>query len=356
MSYRSRLDYHRNAQAPEKAKKKPFFSSKHDTRGADEKGKFFVQRLATSEIDERLGTNDERMARNKGDKLRQGDAGSSRGGVPDVQRELAIKPLNPDAAEPELTPQQIHKAIIYNNNRYGPKSIQLIQGIVDATGTGIMDEETVRKIAHYQAKFNLKVDGMAGPNTFGQLTDELGAAGASQDSCLNSFLVNVTPLQLTRLERGFVKIQGNTSVEIRFDPHCDCSRFQYRQFVGGDVTENGVNINDSFDHLPPDHRLPGLGNFIQDGDTDLPANGPYGHRGLQPNLGDVLDEYTDADGTTLNMASGCRYRSTDFVGFKHRQSVAGDHYIFDMRFFGVILMDGKVIEKKFWAFRGDITV
>jgi hypothetical protein len=356
MSYRSRLDYHRNTQTPEKAKKKPFFSSKHDTRGTDEKQKFFVQRLATSEIDERLGTNDERIARNKGDKLRQGDYGGTRGGGPEVQRDLAIAPLNPDAADPELTPQQIHTAIIYNNNRYGSKSIREMQNIVGATVNGVMDEETVRSIAHYQAQYNLTPDGMAGPDTFGQLTDELGAAGASQDTFINSFLVSVTPLELTRLDPGFVRIQGSTSVEIRFDPHCDCSRFQYRQWIGGDVKENGVSINDSFNHLPPDHRLPGLGNFVQDGDTDLPANGPYGHRGLQPNLGDALDEYTDADGITLNMASGCRYRNTDVVGFNRRASVAGDHYNFDMRFFGVILMDGKVIEKKFWAFRGDITI
>jgi outer membrane protein OmpA-like peptidoglycan-associated protein len=111
MSYRSRLYNHRNAQSPEGAKKKPFFSKLHENNDVKDKKAFFqaklsvnspddqheqeadrmassivnnksskkaehpkrvgsIQRLATSAEDEKLGTNDARMERDKEDKLK----------------------------------------------------------------------------------------------------------------------------------------------------------------------------------------------------------------------------------------------------------------------------------------------
>ena len=111
MSYRSRLYNHRNAQSPEGTKKNPFFSKQHESNDAKEKKVFFqakhevnspddqyeqeadhvanavvnnksnkkakqgkpissIQRLATSTEDEKLGTNDARMERDKEDKLK----------------------------------------------------------------------------------------------------------------------------------------------------------------------------------------------------------------------------------------------------------------------------------------------
>jgi uncharacterized protein DUF4157 len=111
MSYRSRLYHHRNSQSPETENKKPFFAKQHESNDAKKKNAFFqaklsvnepgdqyeheadsaanavvnnrsakpvvkqkqissVQRLATSMEDEKLGTNDARMERDKEDKVK----------------------------------------------------------------------------------------------------------------------------------------------------------------------------------------------------------------------------------------------------------------------------------------------
>lgn len=384
MSYRSRLFNHRNAQPPDGDKqKKPFFPSKHGAGVAeDKKKKFFqsgpagaapaeqgpgaipnIQRLATSGIDEQKGTNEEKEARNKGDKLRQEDAGPGGGaqavaalpeGKKKIQRDLAIPPTNPDFVDPQLPAQQIRNAILFNNDRYSADSIQLIQNIVGATVNGVMDEDTVRLIAHYQGQNGLTPDGMIGPNTFPQLTDELAAEGASPDTCLTSFLVSVrSPMELhPGAGVNQVNIFGHFDIEIRFDPHCDCSRFEYRQFIGGDVTLNGANINNQFN--VPGGGLPGLGNFVEDGNTTLAGNGRFGHRNLPPNQ-QALNQYADADGT-LDMANGCIYTSFDEPGVTNAPGNSGDHYVFDIRFFGDIRKDGTMVERKFWAVREDIII
>jgi hypothetical protein len=360
MSYRSRLYNHRNAQTPAGGKKKPFFSSKHGAGASDDKKKFFhaggggtpqVQRLATSPIDEAVGTTEEKQARNKGDKLRDKPTGVGAGVI---QRDLAIAPANPNAVDTTLTPQQIRNAIIFNNDRFGKDSVSLIQNTVGGPVTGVMDEETVRLIAHYQAQNNLKADGMAGPNTFGQLTDELAAEGTSSDTCLTSFNVGVvTPMQLhPGAGANQVNIFGHFDVDILFDPHCDCSRFQYRQFIGGDVTLNGRNINNQFS--VPGGGLPGLGNFVEDGNTTLAGNGRFGHRNLPPNQ-QATNEYTDADGTQ-NMAGGCRFHSFDEPGVTDAPGNPGDTYVFDFRFFGDIIRDGKMVERKFWSVRETVII
>ncbi|HVS95055.1 MAG TPA: peptidoglycan-binding domain-containing protein [Puia sp.] len=374
MTYRTRIYNHRNAQSPEgEKKKKPFFSSRLDGAAADEKQKFFhtaagdasrppqLQRLATSAIDERAGTNEEKEARNKGDKLRQEESAGGGRTVPTllrvrprVQRDLAIAP-DVGVADPVLTKKEIHDAILYNNNRYTEPSIRLIQDIVGGPKDGVMSEQTVRLIALYQAQNHLKADGMAGPDTFGQLSSELGAENVSPDTCLNSILVRVTPPQLSIVAPGRVRIKGSFAVEVRFDPHCDCSRFQYRQWISGDVTRNGSNVNHWISHLPGG-RLPGMGNWIEDGDNTLPANGPYGHRNLQPNLGGVLDQYVGLDGTTPDLKKGCIYQNNDSAGVDNGAGVHGDHFVLDMRFMGEIRRDGKPIEKRFWAIRGNFNV
>src|SRR5579859_61044 len=360
MSYRSRLYNHRNAQSPETGKKKPFFAKQHGA--SDDKGKFFqkkpaanapddkqekephgmaasfVQRLATSAEDEKLSTNDARMERDKEDKVKAvHGAGLA---PPGIQRDLAIEPANPDVAEPELTAGQIRTAIIFNRDRYSTQSIRLIQNIVGGPITGIMDEQTVRLIALYQAQNNLTPDGMAGPDTFGQLTSELTAEGAPDDTCLTMFNVAVTsPMELHAAGPNLANIFGHFEVSIQFSPHCDCSQFEYRQFIGGQVTLNGTVINANFS--VPGGGLPGLGNFVQDGNTTLPNNGRYGHRKLPANQG-LVNQYTDPDGT-VNMANGCVFNSLDEPGVVGAPANPGDVYVFDIRFFGDILRNGKPI-------------
>jgi hypothetical protein len=380
MSYRSRLYNHRNAQSPEGGKKKPFFSSKHGAGAAatDDKKKFFhaggagapqVQRLATSPIDEKMGTTEEKQARNKGDKLRLGHGEGRGGGVPDapmagdrnkVQRDLALEPGNAAAAEPKLTREQIHDAILFNNARYGPNSVREIQKIVGAPVTGVMNKETVDRVAYYQSLYHLVADGKAGVDTFGQLTDEMTAEKKSPEHCITYFLVTVADELETHpapARNGVdqARIFGKFDVEIRFDPHCDCSQLEYRQYISGDAFQNNQNINRFFTSVPGGH-LPGAGNWRWDGDRNLNNNGHYGVRGAAANQGGVTDEYTDATGAPD--AAGCNYRASDDPGLRSVDVARGDRFVFDIRFHGEIIRksDKKVMEDKFWAVRGEARI
>jgi len=272
-----------------------------------------------------------------------------------IQRDLAIEPAHPEAAEPQLTAQEIRDAITFNTSRYNQDNITLIQNIVGGPVTGILTEETIRLIALYQAQNGLNPDGKVGPRTFDQLTAELGAENASPDTCLTMFHVGlVTPMELHAAGPNLANIFGHFNVDIRFSPHCDCSRFQYRQFISGLVTYNGANINNQFGTIPGGAALPAISNWVEDGNTNLPNNGRYGHRNHLANQG-VLNQYTDANGG-IDMQNGCRYQSFDEPGVIGAPANAGDVYVFDFRFFGDIRKDGRMIERKFWAVRETVTI
>lgn len=276
-------------------------------------------------------------------------------GKEQVQRDLAIEPPLPDVEEPVLTPKQVRNAKIYNKDRYGEKSTLLIQDVVGASATGEFDDDTIRLIALYQAQNGLTTDGAAGPVTFNQMTAELEAEGVSDDTCLSMFRVGLrTPMEIhAGAVANTANIFGHFDVEIRFSPHCDCSKFEYRQFISGQVTLNGASINNQFS-IPPGNVLPATGSFIEDGNTTLPNNGRYGHRNLPPNQG-VPNRYVDASGN-VDMANGCTFFSFDEPGVVGGPANTGDTYVFDFRFFGDIHKGGKMIERKFWAVRESITI
>ncbi|MCB0573402.1 MAG: DUF4157 domain-containing protein [Saprospiraceae bacterium] len=280
------------------------------------------------------------------------------GGKDNVQCDLAIEPPNPSAS-PTLTPVQIQKAIVYNRRRYKEVSVRLIQDIVGATIDGDIGEETVQLIAIYQAQNNLAPDGMAGPLTFDALTAEMAAEGTSPDTCLNMFKVSVrAPMDFffagtSPSGTPLVDIFGHFDVEIMFSPHCNCSEFEYRQFISGSVTYNGTNVNHMFSTIPGG-TLPTIGNWIQDGNTSLPNNGRYGHRNLPPNRV-IPNRYLDVDGN-IDMANGCTFKSADEPGLFGAAANSGDTYMFDIRFFGDIRRNGKMVERKFWAVRETIVI
>ena len=138
MSYLSRLYYHRNAQSVE-GKEKPFFSKKEQSGEKQKKNNFFqaklsvnepgdkyeheadnvakavvnnktakpvvqqkeissVQRLATSLEDEKLGTNDRRMERDKEDKLKEP---VQRAASPEKEKDKAIQKTDAPKKEEE---------------------------------------------------------------------------------------------------------------------------------------------------------------------------------------------------------------------------------------------------------------
>jgi peptidoglycan hydrolase-like protein with peptidoglycan-binding domain len=281
--------------------------------------------------------------------VQQGAAGEK------IQRDLAIEPSNPLAEVQDFTDKQIRDAILFNNERYNESSIRLIQDIVGATVTGVMDEATIPLIALFQAQNGLTPDGKVGPNTFNQMTAELGAEGVSDDTCLNMFLVGVrSPMEIHAAALpNTANIFGHFDVEIRFSPHCDCSKFEYRQFISGNVTLNGININNQFS-IPPGNVLPVTGNFIEDGNTNLNNNGRYGHRVPGDNRG-PLNQYLDAAGNP-DMLNGCTFHSFDEPGVTGAPANTGDTYVFDFRFFGDIRKNGTMVERKFWSVRETIVI
>ena len=270
-----------------------------------------------------------------------------------IQRDLAVNPIVPGAAVPVLTPQQIRSATIFNNERYDAENITLIQDIVGGPVTGVLTDETLNLIALYQAQNGLTPDGMAGTQTFDLLTAELTAGNNSPDTCLTMFHVGlVTPMDIRAAGINRANIFGHFDVEIQFSPHCDCSRFQYRQFICGTVTYNGVNINNVFSI--PGGALPAISNWVEDGNTTLPNNGRYGHRNHAANNG-LPNQYTDANGA-VDMQHGCKFKSTDEPGVTSSLANSGDVYVFDLRFFGDIRKDGQMIQRKFWSVRETITI
>jgi peptidoglycan hydrolase-like protein with peptidoglycan-binding domain len=395
MSYKSRVARERNPHTNEDAKEKPFFSKAKSPKETRANTAFFqaskadaVQRLSTPQDEEEVSTNDARMkndklvqragisspekekeknqgaAKEEEDKSSNNKKPGSGATAPEVlsntlsgsiQRDLAIEPSNPDAQPQDLTAAQIREAIQFNNARYSTDSIRIIQDVVGATVTGTMDEETINLVVLYQAQNDLTADGKIGPITFNQMTDELAAEGVSDDTCLTSFFVGVrTPMEIhAAAAPNTANIFGHFNVDIQFSPHCNCADFVYRQFISGNVTLNGVNINNQFS-IPPGNVLPATGNFVEDGNTTMPNNGRYGHRVAGDNRG-PLNQYLDASGN-VDMLNGCRFRSFDEPGVVGAPANTGDTYVFDFRFIGEIRRRGQMVERKFWSVRETIVI
>ena len=94
-----------------------------------------------------------------------------------MQRDLALEPTVVSNEEPELTADQIRRAINYNPASYDAESTRQIQDLVGAEQTGTFDEATVRAVARIQRDFDLKADGKVGQDTYDLLIRELQAEG-----------------------------------------------------------------------------------------------------------------------------------------------------------------------------------
>lgn len=274
-----------------------------------------------------------------------------------IQRDLALTPPNPDVAEPVLSDAEIRDAIDFNNRRYRSDVIRLIQDVVGAGVTGTMDEDTVMLIALIQAQFNLAdVDGKAGPDTFDLLVRELSAESAPTDTCMTMFRIRGprTPLDLRVAGPGLADIFSRFDVEARFSPRCNCSDFEYRQFICGDVTRTTGGVTTSENHVfsnLPAGQLLSCPDWREDGDTSVPIR--YGHRSA---VGRVENRYLD-DAGNVDQANGCTFESFDVPGIWGLTAVSGSQYDFDIRFFGDVRRKGVGrIERKFWALRDTITI
>jgi hypothetical protein len=280
-----------------------------------------------------------------------------RTGAAAIRRDLATPPPDvPAGAQPDLTPAQIQDAIRFNSGFYDDANTKLIQSILGGGVTGRWNADTILAIASTQEEYGFKKDGKVGPDTFDFITRELTAEGASTDTanCLTAFRVINFPVlgAATPGPGGTTRIQGHHKVEARFSSRCDCSQFEYRQFIAGVATgsRGGViqNLSGQFSHIPGG-SLPVA--MVEDGNTTCPSTN-YGHRAQPGQASDTTrcgeDHYTDEDGTA-NQASGCRYRGEDHPEITVTGLQTGDTVDLLVQFRGEIRRAGTVVATRSWT-------
>lgn len=269
-----------------------------------------------------------------------------------IQRE--INPVQPsDALQPDMTEDDILRAIGYNRRRYGESSIRLIQGAVGVETSGVMDADTVRAVARFQGQSGIERDGMVGPDTFDLIEDELTSEGESTENCLTMLDIRgpMTPMDISVAGPGLANIFSQFDVEARFSPRCNCGEFQYRQFICGNVTRNGTSENGLFRDLPAGSLLP-CPNWREDGDMRIPAR--YGHRDRPAR---AENRYLDNQGN-VDQERGCIFQGFDRPGRYEVKAVSGDRYNFDIRFYGDILRNDRSIPgvRRFWRLNDSVTI
>lgn len=283
--------------------------------------------------------------------------GLTGGGGTILQRDLALEPTNLHPQEVNLTAAQIREAINFNRWRYNDENTRLIQDVGGATQTGVFDEDTIRLIARYQDDFGLTpVDGKVGPDTFDQLTTELQAENVDDQTCLTMFNVTdpMNPMDIRVAGPGLADIFSRFNMTARFSPHCNCTEFDYRQFICGSVdrTRAGVltNMNNVFS--VPGGGLTQCPGWVEDGNTAQLQNGRYGHRN---HTARINNRYLDDRGA-VDMVNGCRFEAFDVPGLFGVPDNSGDRYDFDIRFFGDVRRNGRRMQRKFWAVRDSVTI
>lgn len=278
-------------------------------------------------------------------------------GPPAIQRDLVTPPpTDPPAAQADLTPAQIQEAIRFNTSFYDDANTRLIQSILGGGVTGRWTADNIRAIAATQGEYGLKKDGKVGPDTFDFITREQTGEGAATDNanCLTAFRVINFPVvhDETPGPSGRTRIQGHHKVEARFSSRCDCSQFEYRQFIAGVATASrGGRIDDlsgSFSHIPGG-ALPVA--MVEDGNTTCPSQN-YGHRAQPGQAADTVtcgeDHYTDDDGSA-NQAGGCRYRGEDHPKLIVNGLQTGDTVDLLVQFRGEIRRAGTVVATRSWT-------
>lgn len=280
-----------------------------------------------------------------------------------VQRDFPLEETTPEAAEVELTDAQVQEAIQFNTRRYDAASIRLIQDSAGSEVTGVMDEDTVRMVADLQRGFGLTQDGKIGEDTFDLITRSKAASAdaTGRDDCITSFHVTmVHPPRRFPAGAGLVDLLARFTMRARFEPRCDCSDFEYRQFICGTVfaTRPGssvpIPLNNQFTPIPGGTLPVCAGDPThEDGNTTTGAGPNYGHRNQ---VGDINDRYLP------NRATGCEYRGFDMPGLTGTDAVthAGETVHFDFRFKGQIVRRQagafrRIVQKQ-WRVRGNVVI
>ena len=269
---------------------------------------------------------------------------------PLVQRDLATEPpAVPTLGRPDLTDEQISEAIAFNRARYDEANTRLVQSLLGGPVTGTWTEENIVAIASTQDEYGLKKDGKVGHETFVFLNREQRLEGMSTrtQDCLVSFrLIGPDPATFRRNSPTQCHVGGHFRTEAEFSSRCNCSQFQYRQFIRGHFTRTRGGVTEDIGpwfSLLPAGRINAA--FQEDGDTsDDPVN--YGHRD-EPADDDPIDHYFDGAGD--NQAAGCRYENEDAPGGNVDDCRPGDVYDIDVNFRGEIQRNGAPVETRFWT-------
>jgi hypothetical protein len=254
-----------------------------------------------------------------------------------------------------LTEQQIQQAIAFNRAHYDATNTRLIQDLLGGPVTGTWTADNIIAIAATQEEYGLKKDGKVGADTFRFLNREqqLERMSTRTSECLTAFHVLQFPVQkaVTPGPGGTFNIRGHHKIEGQFSSRCNCSQFQYRQFIQGTatVTRGAIvqDISNMFSHIPGG-QLPAA--FREDGNTQW-ASPNFGHR---DQAGQATTDAVNAENHYINdrnatdQANGCRYRGEDFPALTLGNLQSGDAVDLLVEFRGEIQRNGTAIQTRRW--------
>jgi hypothetical protein len=285
----------------------------------------------------------------------QADVAHSAGAL--VQRDLATPEPTPEpGAQPDLTEVQIREALRFNRTRYDEANTRLIQSILGGLVSGQWTRDNILAIAATQEQFGLTKDGKVGADTFRFIVEEQTLEGmdTADENCLTMFRVVVHPVQTaaTTGPGGTTQIQGHHVVDAQFSSRCNCSEFQYRQFIVGVATGSRGGASQDLSNLFPNipgGRLPAASR--EDGMAQC-AGVNYGHREQASQDATTTrcgeNRYIDDAGTT-DQADGCTYRGEDFPSITVNGLNTGDDVDLLIEFRGEIQRNGRTMQSKRWT-------
>jgi Domain of unknown function (DUF4157) len=269
-----------------------------------------------------------------------------------IQRDL-ITPSPTVAAPilPDLTPKEIKDAIKFNLDRYNKANTKLIQNILGGPVTGVWTDGNIIAIAETQQQYGMKKDGKVGDETFKFLDKEqkLEKMSKKTEDCLVSFrVVGPDGQNFGRDDATHCHFNNHFRIEAQFSPRCNCSEFEYRQFIRGHWRRERAGVVTDLPIREPGGVLPAA--FIEDEDTSAPVP-HYGHRGERAEIppGEPEDHYINSSGAD-DQANGCRLIVQDTPGFTpFDDCLPGDTYNLLTSFRGEIQRNGVQIQQKFWT-------
>ena len=259
--------------------------------------------------------------------------------------------VHPDVRDAQRKLNRYHKNRL-TAKKQGLSSAPLVEDCIFGLNTHSATIAFQKQVFPKQSKEH---DGKIGKNTWAEL-DKVSEAPAPPPtfSCVTQFRETVHPIQTiaTSSPGGTTRIRGHHSIYVLFSNQCNCSEFQYRQFIAGvAVASRGGKTQDLsslFVHIPGG-RLPIT--FSEDGMTDC-AGINYGHREQPPqnsttaNCGE--NRYINSAGTT-DQAHGCIYRGEDFPSITVNGLKSADDVDLLVEFRGEIQHNGRTIQTRNWT-------